>query len=61
MIHFAGVIFYALFASGEMQPWAEPPAEFYEDPSAAKSIEKKMETTALNEVSSAGIHGSIHT
>lgn len=24
MIHFCGVIFYALFASGELQPWAEP-------------------------------------
>lgn len=23
-IHFAGVAFYALFASGELQPWAEP-------------------------------------
>lgn len=26
MIHFCGVIFYALFASGELQPWAEPMA-----------------------------------
>ena len=25
LIHFAGVIFYAFFASGEKQPWAEPP------------------------------------
>lgn len=25
LIHFAGVIFYAIFASGEKQPWAEPP------------------------------------
>ncbi|XP_070199239.1 vesicular glutamate transporter 1-like [Littorina saxatilis] len=25
LIHFAGVIFYAIFASGEQQPWAEPP------------------------------------
>ena len=24
MIHFCGVIFYAFFASGELQPWAEP-------------------------------------
>lgn len=24
MIHFGGVIFYALFASGELQEWAEP-------------------------------------
>jgi MFS transporter, ACS family, solute carrier family 17 (sodium-dependent inorganic phosphate cotransporter), member 6/7/8 len=24
LIHFFGVIFYGLFASGEQQPWAEP-------------------------------------
>jgi ACS family sodium-dependent inorganic phosphate cotransporter-like MFS transporter 6/7/8 len=24
LIHFGGVIFYGLFASGEKQPWAEP-------------------------------------
>lgn len=23
-VHFCGVIFYGLFASGELQPWAEP-------------------------------------
>ncbi|KAH9373771.1 hypothetical protein HPB48_007507 [Haemaphysalis longicornis] len=27
LIHFGGVIFYAIFASGEKQPWAEPPRE----------------------------------
>uniref|UniRef100_A0A1I8G8S5 MFS domain-containing protein n=1 Tax=Macrostomum lignano TaxID=282301 RepID=A0A1I8G8S5_9PLAT len=27
LIHFAGVTFYALFASGEKQAWAEPPDE----------------------------------
>nr|XP_039265838.1 vesicular glutamate transporter 2-like isoform X1 [Styela clava] len=26
-IHFSGVIFYAIFASGERQPWADPPSE----------------------------------
>lgn len=26
LIHFAGVIFYAIFASGEKQPWADPPS-----------------------------------
>uniref|UniRef100_H2ZMF2 Major facilitator superfamily (MFS) profile domain-containing protein n=1 Tax=Ciona savignyi TaxID=51511 RepID=H2ZMF2_CIOSA len=26
-IHFSGVIFYAFFASGERQPWADPPQE----------------------------------
>jgi ACS family sodium-dependent inorganic phosphate cotransporter-like MFS transporter 6/7/8 len=25
LIHFAGVTFYAIFASGEKQPWADPP------------------------------------
>jgi hypothetical protein len=25
LIHFAGVIFYAIFASGEKQAWADPP------------------------------------
>ena len=24
-VHFAGVAFYAFFASGEKQPWADPP------------------------------------
>nr|CAG4650107.1 EOG090X04X8 [Sida crystallina] len=27
VIHFFGVAFYAVFASGELQPWAEPPPE----------------------------------
>ncbi|KAH7952906.1 hypothetical protein HPB49_002602 [Dermacentor silvarum] len=27
LIHFGGVIFYGIFASGEKQPWAEPPRE----------------------------------
>ena len=26
-IHFSGVIFYGFFASGERQPWADPPVE----------------------------------
>lgn len=24
-VHFIGVTFYAVYASGELQPWAEPP------------------------------------
>ncbi|CAF1395391.1 unnamed protein product [Adineta ricciae] len=27
LIHFGGVIFYGMFASGEKQPWAEPPPD----------------------------------
>ncbi|XP_076030513.1 vesicular glutamate transporter [Oratosquilla oratoria] len=30
-IHFVGVVFYAIFASGELQPWAEPPREEEDD------------------------------
>jgi len=26
-VHLIGVTFYAVFASGELQPWAEPPIE----------------------------------
>ena len=26
-VHLIGVTFYAVFASGELQPWAEPPVE----------------------------------
>lgn len=26
-IHLAGIIFYAVFASGELQPWGEPPTD----------------------------------
>ncbi len=48
MIHFGGVAFYAVFASGELQPWAEPapgPTDEY-----SKKDQARMETTALNEV-----------
>ena len=31
VIHFLGVAFYAVFASGELQPWAEPPKDEEED------------------------------
>lgn len=27
VIHYIGVIFYGIFASGELQPWAEPKVE----------------------------------
>lgn len=48
MIHFGGVAFYACFASGELQPWAEPEPDGTEVYS--KHDEARMETTALNEV-----------
>lgn len=31
VIHFLGVTFYGIFASGELQPWAEPPPEEQEE------------------------------
>nr|KAG5698662.1 hypothetical protein BaRGS_003176 [Batillaria attramentaria] len=31
LIHFGGVIFYAIFASGEKQPWADPPTSSTDD------------------------------
>lgn len=27
VVHFLGIIFYGIFASGELQPWGEPPKE----------------------------------
>jgi len=33
LIHFGGVIFYGMFASGEKQPWAEPSSPPNDNPS----------------------------
>lgn len=38
MIHFCGVIFYALFASGELQPWAEPEGTLTQPPPAPAAL-----------------------
>jgi hypothetical protein len=54
MIHFGGVAFYAMFASGELQPWAEPVPEETDD--YPKKDEAQMETTALNEVIARFVH-----
>lgn len=27
LVHLFGITFYGIFASGELQPWAEPPAQ----------------------------------
>lgn len=47
-IHFLGVIFYAIFASGELQPWAEPPS----DPN--KIPNWKIRQMSIKQPSSAG-------
>jgi len=49
MLNFGGVAFYAVFASGELQPWAEPAEE--ESVDYPKKEESQVETTAWNEVS----------
>nr|AWJ68268.1 putative vesicular glutamate transporter [Hirudo verbana] len=38
VIHIVGVIFYAIFASGEKQPWADPPEETDPEEIAARTL-----------------------
>ncbi|UXI19258.1 hypothetical protein NH340_JMT05201 [Sarcoptes scabiei] len=45
VIHICGVIFYGIFASGDLEPWAEPP----------KDEQLQMEQTHLPQVSNNGI------
>ncbi|KPM07782.1 vesicular glutamate transporter 3-like protein [Sarcoptes scabiei] len=47
VIHICGVIFYGIFASGDLEPWAEPP----------KDEQLQMEQTHLPQVSNNGIGG----
>ncbi|CAI9734016.1 vesicular glutamate transporter 1-like isoform X2 [Octopus vulgaris] len=52
MVHFGGVIFYAIFASGELQPWAEPPPEDEwkpEDTLKGDSYDKMPDYGTVNE------------
>lgn len=42
-VHFIGITIYGIFASGELQPWAEPPPP-YEEP--VKSLDH--ETTFVS-------------
>ncbi|KAJ0175558.1 hypothetical protein K1T71_008717 [Dendrolimus kikuchii] len=50
-VHFVGITIYGIFASGELQPWAEPPP----DEPALKSLE---EETTFMEKSSAPLKGT---
>ncbi len=43
LIHFAGVIFYGIFASGEKQPWADPKDE--SEATNLDSVEQKGSAT----------------
>jgi hypothetical protein len=50
-IHFVGVVFYAIFASGEQQPWAEPPP-------SAPPTDKKLSVDADDDVFGGGYTGA---
>lgn len=41
-VHLTGITFYGIFASGELQPWAEPSLEEQKawDPVAASSVKE---------------------
>lgn len=56
MIHFCGVIFYAIFASGELQDWAEPPAAASIDPTNQQPPSLPPNTAAANTIV-AGVPG----
>ncbi|KAK6017860.1 hypothetical protein OSTOST_16610, partial [Ostertagia ostertagi] len=47
LIHFTGITFYAIYASGELQEWAEPKPE-----------EEAWNVTALNQRSSNAGYGT---
>lgn len=61
MIHFCGVIFYAIFASGELQPWAEPPAVASIDPTPGQPPPSLPPTGAANTVVAGAPGGPITT
>ena len=60
MIHFCGVIFYAIFASGELQDWAEPPAAASIDPTPGQPP-PSLPPTAANTVVAGAPGGAITT
>jgi len=47
VIHFLGVTFYAIFASGEMQPWAEPSDDDDQEDTAA--VDSKAAAPPVNQ------------
>ena len=55
VIHFLGVIFYALFASGELQPWAEPSKEDEDEPPAPAAV--AWNPFDSNNIQKTGFHG----
>jgi hypothetical protein len=45
IIHFCGVIFYGIFASGEKQPWADPKED--DEPQKSNNIHERDEDDKL--------------
>lgn len=60
MIHFFGVIFYAIFASGELQDWAEPPAAAAIDPNGQQPP-SSLPPAAANTIVAAGVPNATTT
>jgi len=48
VIHFLGVTFYAIFASGEMQPWAEP-SDDDDDQEDTAAVDSKAAAPPVNQ------------
>lgn len=60
-VHFAGVAFYALFASGEKQSWADPPDENTWKPEDTLKVEDKFNSYgSLNKESFSKQNGDVH-
>ncbi|XP_014244679.1 vesicular glutamate transporter 1-like [Cimex lectularius] len=47
-VHFIGITFYAIFASGELQPWAEPPDEKKKQWDPLEGARSPTETTTMD-------------
>ncbi|KRZ05455.1 Vesicular glutamate transporter 3 [Trichinella zimbabwensis] len=54
LIHFTGITFYAFFASGEQQPWSEPPDEEI----TCKATDMNMKTNPQN-FNTSGSYGTV--
>jgi hypothetical protein len=54
-VHLTGITFYGIFASGELQPWAEPSIEEQKawDPMAAGAV---RETSFVRDTPTKGFH-----
>ena len=60
MVHFIGVIFYGIFASGEKQPWADPDEE--DEPAELKRfLDANAHRVALDAVDAPTFLAQHHT